>query len=243
MNDIAVCGAQPLFFLDYFSTGKLDNAIAKDVIKGFAIGCKENKCALIGGETAEMPDIYSDGEFDLAGTIVGVVDRDEIINGEKVCKDDIMIGFKSNGLHTNGYSLARKVLFSRYDVNEQVNSINSTIGEALLKIHRSYLDIITDLKKVTDIHAFSHITGGGIIGNTKRVVPERLKLAINWNSWPVPPIFNLIQNTGEVPDDDMREAFNLGIGLIAIIPKKSLKKIEEWAKNKGEEIYNIGYIV
>ncbi len=148
VNDIAVCGAQPLFFLDYFSTGKLDNAIAKDVIKGFAIGCKENNCALIGGETAEMPDIYSDGEFDLAGTIVGVVDRDNIINGEKVCKDDIMIGFKSNGLHTNGYSLARKVLFSRYDVNEKVNSINSTVGEALLKIHRSYLGYHYRIKKI-----------------------------------------------------------------------------------------------
>lgn len=243
VNDIAVCGAKPLFFLDYFSTGKLDKAVAEDVIKGFAIGCKENKCALIGGETAEMPDLYAEGEFDLAGTIVGVVDRDKILNGETVRRDDVLIGFKSNGLHTNGYSLARKALFSRYDVDEWVESINDTVGDALLRIHRSYLDIITDLKKLVEVHAFSHITGGGIIGNTKRVVPEGLNLAIDWNSWPVPPIFKLIQTTGDVPEEDMREAFNLGIGLVAIVPKKSLKKIIEWAKNKGEEIYNIGYIL
>lgn len=243
VNDIAVCGAKPLFFLDYFSTGRLDKEVAINVVKGFAIGCKENGCALIGGETAEMPDIYADGEFDLAGTIVGVVDRDKVINGEKVQAGDILVGFESNGLHTNGYSLARKVLFSKFDINDRVESINQTVGEALLRIHRSYLEIITELKELIDVHAFSHITGGGIIGNTKRVVPERLKLAINWNSWPVPPIFNLIQVSGEVPDDDMREAFNLGIGLIAIIPKKSLGTIEKWAKNKGEKIYNIGYIV
>ena len=243
VNDIAVCGAQPLFFLDYFSTGKLDQIIAKDVIKGFTIGCKNNGCALIGGETAEMPDIYSEGEFDLAGTIVGVVDREKIINGSKVEKGDILIGFESNGLHTNGYSLARKVLFSKYDINDWINSLDGTIGQVLLNVHRSYLKVINELKQQIDIHAFSHITGGGIIGNTKRVVPEGLKLAIDWNSWPVPPIFTLIQNTGEVPDDDMREAFNMGIGLIAIVPEKDIKLLQKWAGKSGENIYQIGYIV
>lgn len=242
VNDISVCGAKPLFFLDYFSTGKLNKETAKDVVKGFAIACKENGCALIGGETAEMPDIYSEGEFDLAGTIVGVVDRKKIINGKRVQKDDLLIGFKSTGLHTNGYSLARKVLFSKYSVNDHPELLDCTIGEALLKIHRSYLDIITGLIELTEVHAFSHITGGGIIGNTKRVVPKDNRIIIDWNSWKRPAIFNLIQQTGDVPEEDMREAFNLGVGLIAIISPKDFEKVQKWAEMKNEEIFKIGYI-
>lgn len=243
VNDIAVCGATPLFFLDYFSTGKLDPDIARDVIKGFTIGCKQNQCALIGGETAEMPDLYAEGEFDLAGTIVGVVDRNGIYNGNRVQKGDILIGFESTGLHTNGYSLARKVLFSSYDVNDYVDSLGSTIGEALLAVHRSYLPLIKFLKTVPGIHAFSHITGGGIIGNTKRVIPDGCALHIDWNSWSRPPIFDLIRRKGDVSEDDMREAFNLGIGLIAIVSEKEASTVRERLNKKSIPSYTIGRVI
>jgi phosphoribosylformylglycinamidine cyclo-ligase len=243
VNDIAVCGAKPLFFLDYFSTGKLEQQIGFDVIRGFAKACKENGVALIGGETAEMPDIYKKGEFDLAGTIVGVVDRDQLITGERIKKGDILIGFKSSGLHTNGYSLARNVLFSTYDVDDIPEELGITVGEELLKIHRSYLPLITRLKKIVGIQGFSHITGGGIEGNTKRIVPNALKLSIDWESWERPPIFKLIQSAGNVPEEDMRSSFNLGIGLIAVVSKKALSGLEDACNELGEEWIEMGRIV
>jgi phosphoribosylformylglycinamidine cyclo-ligase len=172
VNDIAVCGATPLFFLDYFSTGKLEQEVGFNVIKGFAKACKENGVALIGGETAEMPDIYDSGEFDLAGTIVGVVDRDRLITGENIKKGDLLVGFKSSGLHTNGYSLARKVLFSKYSVNDTPEELDQTVGDELLQVHKSYLQLISELKDIDGVNGFSHITGGGIVGNTKRILPE-----------------------------------------------------------------------
>lgn len=243
VNDIAVCGATPLFFLDYFSTGKLHPGIAIEVIKGFTIACKQNQCALIGGETAEMPDIYEEGEFDLAGTIVGVVDRDNIFNGSRVQKGDILLGFESSGLHTNGYSLARKVLFSSYKVDDYVESLGCTIGEALLTVHRSYLPLIKFLKMIKGVHAFSHITGGGIVGNTKRILPDGCKLEIDWNSWQRLPIFDLIQREGDVPENDMREAFNLGIGLIAIVSKKEAGIIIDKCKSESVKALKIGRVI
>lgn len=244
VNDIAVCGAEPMFFLDYFSTGKLDQKIAFDVIKGFTIACKENDCALIGGETAEMPDIYNDGEFDLAGTIVGVVDKELIINGLNVEKGDILLGVPSTGLHTNGYSLARKVLFSKYEINDRPAELNGeSIGEALLKVHRSYLSVIRGLKSIPGVHAFSHITGGGIEGNTRRVLNGDLKLDINYESWERTPIFNLIQQIGNVPEEDMRLSMNLGIGLVIIASSKARKEIMNWARNYNETIIEIGQVV
>lgn len=242
VNDIAVCGAKPLFFLDYFSTGKLEQKVGFDVVKGFAKACKENGVALIGGETAEMPDIYDKGEFDLAGTIVGVVDRNNLITGEKIKKDDLLIGFKSSGLHTNGYSLARKVLFSEFDVDDQPDELERTIGEELLQVHRSYLDIISKLKEIDGVNGFSHITGGGIVGNTKRILPEGLKLDVNWESWERPAIFKLIQKTGNVPEEDMRATFNLGIGLIAVVSNKAVAEVEELCTEIGEDISRIGTI-
>ena len=188
VNDIAVCGADPLFFLDYFSTGKLEKEIGYQVVKGFAQACKENGVALIGGETAEMPDIYSDGEFDLAGTIVGMVDREKVINGESIQKGDVLLGFRSTGLHTNGYSLARKVLFSEYEVDEYVDELGETVGENLLKVHKSYLPLIREMRGLKGVHGFSHITGGGIVGNTKRILPSGLKLTIDWDAWERPPL-------------------------------------------------------
>jgi phosphoribosylformylglycinamidine cyclo-ligase len=244
VNDIAVCGAEPLFFLDYFSTGKLQQHIAYDVIKGFTIACKENGCALVGGETAEMPDIYKDGEFDLAGTIVGAVDRESIIDGSRVQKGDIMWGVPSTGLHTNGYSLARKVLFSNFDVHDRPSELNGeSVGEALLKVHRSYLPVIRGLKSIQGVNAFSHITGGGIEGNTKRVLHGGLSMEVDYLAWKRPALFELIQKLGNVPEEDMRLSMNLGIGLVIIASPSATTEMLSWAESNGEELLRIGKIV
>ncbi len=220
VNDIAVCGAKPLFFLDYYATGKLDPDKAAEVIKGFAIACKENDCALVGGETAEMPGLYQENDFDVSGTIVGVVDKSKIIDGKQIQKGDLLIGFPSNGLHTNGYSLARKILFEKYSVNDSVPELNNTIGDELLKVHKSYLQLITSLKKTVNVKGLSHITGGGIIGNTSRIIPKGLDILIHWGNWEMPAIFKLIQLTGNISNEEMRKVFNCGIGLIAVIAKE-----------------------
>lgn len=243
VNDIAVCGADPLFFLDYFSTGKLDESVAYEVIKGFTIACRENGCSLIGGETAEMPDIYKEGEFDLAGTIVGVVEKSKIISGATINEGDVLIGLESSGLHTNGYSLARKVLFSAFDVHDFLDELGCTVGEALLAVHRSYLPVIKTLKTIDGVQGFSHITGGGIVGNTKRILPDGLRLDIDWNSWKLPPIFNLIQKTGSVSDVDMRQAFNLGIGLIAVVSPDAKQAVTSVLDDMKEAWHEIGKVV
>lgn len=243
VNDIAVCGAEPLFFLDYFATGKLKPDVGYEVIRGFSIACKENGCALIGGETAEMPGMYKDGEFDLAGTIVGVVDRAKIYNGDKVRKGDRLFGLESTGLHTNGYSLARKVLFSRYSVHDRIEGLDGTLGEALLAVHRSYLAEIRELKTFEGVHAFSHITGGGIEGNTRRVMPDGCRLEIDYTSWTRPVIFDLIQGIGNVPEDDMRSALNLGIGLVVVADAASEGEILDWGRKRGTVVHSIGRVV
>jgi len=243
INDIAVCGATPLFFLDYFSTGKLEQGVGVEVIKGFATACKQNGVALIGGETAEMPDIYKEGDFDLAGTIVGIVDEDEVISGYEIQEGNILIGFKSSGLHTNGYSLARKVLFSKFEVNDYVDELGSTVGEELLHVHRSYLPIISTLKVLDGVHGFSHITGGGIVGNTKRILPNGLALDIHWDAWERPAVYKLIKEIGNVPEEDMQATFNLGIGLIAVVSSESLKAVKNKAKELGEEVFEIGKVI
>ena len=220
VNDIAVCGAKPLFFLDYFSTGKLIPDVAVQVIEGFSTACVENKCALIGGETAEMPDIYEPGEYDLAGTIVGVVDKEDIIDGSTIQRGDVLIGFPSSGLHTNVYSLARHALFPTYDVHDSPAELQGvSIGNALLAVHKSYLGAIDSWQKCVPVHGLVHVTGGGIPGNTKRVIPDGLSFQVDYGAWKRPGIFNLIQQAGAVPEDDMQKAFNLGIGLIAIVPE------------------------
>ena len=242
INDIAVCGATPLFFLDYFSTGKLEKQTGIEVIKGFVTACKENNVALIGGETAEMPDIYKPGEFDLAGTIVGIVDESEIINGNKIRDGSVLIGFKSSGLHTNGFSLARKVLLSTYQIDDYIKELNVTLSEELLKVHKSYLNLIKELKKIEKVYGFSHITGGGIVGNTKRILPKGLGLDIDWQSWDRPAIYSLIQKLGNVPEEDMRATFNLGIGLIAVVDKSMVERVLEKAIHLGEPGIEIGRI-
>lgn len=232
VNDILACGARPLFFLDYFATGKLIPDVAVNVISGFAKACKENNCSLIGGETAEMPSIYQDGDYDMSGTIVGVVDKQKIVDGKQIKKGDVMLGFISNGLHTNGYSLARKVLFPKFKHDEFLEELGETVAESLLKVHKSYLPVIDKALASGLLKGISHITGGGIVGNTSRIVRGDLKMEINWSAWERPAIFNLIQREGEVPEEDMRRAFNLGVGLIIIVDKNDVEKVSELCLEK-----------
>lgn len=243
VNDIAVCGAKPLFFLDYYATGKLNPKNAAEVIKGFAIACKENDCALVGGETAEMPGLYQADDFDISGTIIGVVDKSEIIDGKKIKKGDYLIGYPSNGLHTNGYSLARKILFEKYSVNDFIPELNDTLGNELLRIHKSYLKLISNLKKTVKVKGLSHITGGGIIGNTSRIIPKDLDINIFWGNWEMPPIFKLIQKTGKLSNKEMRKVFNCGIGLIAVIAPEDKIVAFQAAHDAQEHPLLIGEIV
>lgn len=243
VNDIAVCGAKPLFFLDYYATGKLDPDKAADVIKGFAIACKENDCALVGGETAEMPGLYEANDFDVSGTIVGVVEKSRIIDGKRIQKGDLLVGFPSNGLHTNGYSLARKVLLEKFQVSDIVPELNNSLGDELLKVHKSYLTLITALKQNVDVKGLSHITGGGIIGNTKRIIPKGLDLLIHWGTWDMPAIFKLIQHTANITNEEMHKVFNCGIGLIAVVSKEEKLNAFQVAHDIHEHPLLIGEVI
>ena len=224
-NDILTSGAKPLFFLDYFATGKLNPEVAAQVIEGLVIACRENGCALIGGETAEMPGMYAPTEYDIAGTIVGVVDKSQMLRKENVHAGDVLLGLPSTGLHTNGYSLARAVLLKHFSLDAHFEELGRTLGEELLQVHRSYLPVVLPLLQSNAIHGLSHITGGGIVGNTIRVVPAERKLKIDWDAWTIPTIFKIIQKLGDVPIEDMRRTFNLGVGMILIADKDSAEKI------------------
>ncbi|MCH7974772.1 MAG: phosphoribosylformylglycinamidine cyclo-ligase, partial [Bacteroidetes bacterium] len=243
VNDIAVCGAVPLYFLDYMAFGKLDPNVAEVIMEGFSIACRENNCALIAGETAEMPGLYKETEYDLSGTIVGIVEKEQVINGKEISEGNILIGFPSTGLHTNGYSLARKVLFSKYSVNDKPEGLTKSLGEELLNIHRSYLSLIALLKNNFSIRGFSHITGGGLVSNTNRILPKRLKLEVDWGAWIVPPIFKIIQNAGNINDEEMKRVFNLGIGLVTVADEFDKAKIFETAKSINEKPILIGKVV
>lgn len=242
VNDIAVCGAKPLFFLDYYATGKLNVKNASQVIKGLAKACKENNCSLIGGETAEMPGLYQYEDFDLAGSITGIVEKSIILDKKNVKKGDVLIGLESSGLHTNGYSLVRKIFKSKKDLQKYYDEFENILGYELLQVHRSYLNIIQSVLSNFKINAISHITGGGIEGNTKRVINKNNKLVINWKSWDRPEIFKLIQKKGNVDEKDMRRTFNLGIGLIFIVNKKNSDKLYQYLIKKNETPYIIGEI-
>lgn len=243
VNDIAVCGARPLFFLDYYATGQLDPEEAEAVVRGFARGCRENGCALIGGETAEMPDVYAEGDFDLVGVIVGVVDRESVLDERRVGPGDVLLGLPSTGLHTNGYTLARKVLLSHFDVDDAPERLEGeTVGEALLRVHRSYLGAIQVLVEADVAHAFAHITGGGLPGNVARVMPEGLHEAIDYEAWERPPLFRLIQELGDVPEEDMRKTFNLGLGLVAVVPEDRVQEAARLLQQQGERPVRIGHV-
>jgi phosphoribosylformylglycinamidine cyclo-ligase len=243
VNDILVCGARPLFFLDYFATGKLRAESAAQVIHGFTVACRQNGCALIGGETAEMPGMYGENEYDLAGTIVGVVERRRIIDGRKVRKGDVLVGLRSTGLHTNGFSLARAVLFRHFSAGSHVDELGTTIGDALLTVHRSYLKTVLAAMEEFPLHGLSHITGGGIVGNTRRILPKGRDLRIDWSAWERPPIFGLIQKLGEVPEEEMRRAFNLGIGLIMVVPRTGVDALLRFLRGRRDPGVLMGEVI
>ena len=245
VNDIVVQGAAPLFFMDYLATGKLEPEMAEKVVGGIAEACKHNSCALIGGETAEMPGFYPEGEYDLAGFIVGVVEREQIINGKKVEIGDIILGLSSNGLHTNGYSLARKLLFdvARYSPETYVNEIRNKVGNELMRTHKSYWPALKKMLDADCISALAHITGGGITENLPRVLPRGMAAVIELGSWPTQPIFEHLQKLGNVPQGEMLRIFNMGLGMLLIIPSKKFKKAQTLLERAGEKPYTVGRIV
>ncbi len=243
INDIAVCGARPLFFLDYYGCGRLDREVFTQIVKGLTTACEEASLPLIGGETAEMPGLYQPGDYDLVGTIVGVVEKDKIIDGQNIREGNVIIGVSSNGLHTNGYSLARKVLFTAYKPRDYVQELGNLLGDELLKTHISYLPVIDEITSRFPVKGMAHITGGGLFKNTIRVVPEGLKPKFDWYSWPVPPIFTLIQKAGNVPETDMRQTFNMGIGLVFILEEKFLASVLSYAEKFRFNFFPIGKII
>ncbi len=241
VNDILVHGARPLFFLDYIATGKLEPGVIAEIVSGMSRGCKNHQMALLGGETAEMPDFYQKSEYDVAGFIVGMVDQKKIINGSTIVEGDIVLGLPSIGLHTNGYSLARKAVFDVAGLrpNDNVKELEMTVAEALLKIHRSYFSFIYPLLKKIKIHGMAHITGGGIPGNLNRILPKKLDAEVDTHSWKTPALFEWLKRTGNLDEDDMYNAFNMGIGYIIVTDNRNAEKI----KSTGEKVHTIGRIV
>ena len=245
VNDIAVQGAVPLFFLDYFATGKLDARITAQIVEGLARGCRANGCALIGGETAEMPGLYGAGDYDLAGFIVGAVERHKMLDGKKIRPGDVLIGLPSTGLHTNGYSLARKLLFevAGYKTDTMVPELGCTVADELLKVHRSYLKPLQALAAAGLLKGAAHITGGGITGNTPRMLPRSLAAEVHCSTWTVPPVFELLRRLGEIPSADFRRTFNLGIGMIVAVAERSASEAARILKGLRQKHYFIGRVV
>ena len=261
VNDIAVQGATPLFFLDYLATGRIENEIVETVVRGISEACRSNGCALIGGETAQMPGFYADGEYDLAGTIVGAVSRPSIITGEGIEPGDCLLGLPSNGLHTNGYSLARKLLFevAKYGPDQYINDLKDKTGAALMRTHRSYLSVIRKLTAATPtantpedhgdtppralVQGMAHITGGGITENLPRILPKGLDAHIDLSTWEPPPLFAHLQQLGNVERDEMFRTFNMGMGLIVVIPAEHVKRAKAILNRANERHCLIGKVV
>jgi phosphoribosylformylglycinamidine cyclo-ligase len=236
VNDILVQGAEPLFFLDYLATGRLSPSVAEQVVSGIARGCRENGCALLGGETAEMPGFYADGEYDLAGFIVGAVEKDRIIDGHSIVPGDVLIGLPSTGLHTNGYSLARKICFdvAGWRPDTFVPELGATVADALLAPHRSYAMAVRPLVERGLVKGMAHITGGGITDNLPRVLPEGCAARIRTDAWSVPPLFRLLQQRGSIGDDEMFRAFNMGIGLVLACAPDDVDRVAGLLEAAGE---------
>ncbi|MDQ3906930.1 MAG: phosphoribosylformylglycinamidine cyclo-ligase [Acidobacteriota bacterium] len=245
VNDILVQGARPLFFLDYVATGKLSPEVIGSVVEGCARGCRENGCVLLGGETAEMPGFYSEGEYDIAGFIVGVVDREKVIDGKRIGPGDVLLALPSVGLHTNGYSLARKLFFETADwrADTPVKELGTTVGEALLAPHKSYLRELEGLLDAGAIKGLAHITGGGLVENIPRVLPEGVGVEIRLGSWDVPPIFTLMQQLGRVPEREMLRTFNMGVGMVIICARPDAQRIKSHVESRGGECREIGRAV
>jgi phosphoribosylformylglycinamidine cyclo-ligase len=245
VNDILVQGARPLFFLDYVATGRLAPEVVVEIVAGIARGCEEAGCALLGGETAEMPGFYRDGEYDVAGFIVGVVPRERLLDGSRIRTDDVLIGLASAGLHTNGYSLARRVLFeiAKLAVTDPLPGHGRTVGEVLLDEHRSYLAPLAEPLAQGSIHGLAHVTGGGLTDNVPRILPAGTAARIERAAWPVPALFDYIREVGNVDRQEMYRVFNMGVGMVAVVPPDRAAEIEEHLRRMGQPAWRIGTIV
>jgi phosphoribosylformylglycinamidine cyclo-ligase len=250
INDIAVLGAEPLFFLDYIGTGKLEPPVFQQLIRGFAKACSESGCALIGGETAQMPGFYQEGEYDLSGTIVGVVEKKRMLSGKQIRAGDLIIGIAASGLHTNGYSLARKILFEemKLNVNSKLPGLKGTVGQELLKVHLSYGPLVQQLLKRFNqgstqiIKGLAHITGGGFVDNIPRVLPKNCNAVIRKGSWPVLPVFQILQEKGRVPEAEMYQVFNMGIGMTVFVDKTKVNQVLRAIQLAKHEVWIIGEV-
>ncbi|HEY0657986.1 MAG TPA: phosphoribosylformylglycinamidine cyclo-ligase, partial [Pyrinomonadaceae bacterium] len=237
--------ARPLFFLDYFAAGKLQPETTASVVEGISIACKENGCVLLGGETAEMPDFYAEGEYDLAGFIVGVVDKSKVIDGKNIKAGDVVLGLPSSGLQTNGYSLARKLFFEvgGFEVDSHIDELDETVGEALLKPHASFLKPLDKLLDSAKIKGLAHITGGGLLENIPRILPDNVSVEIKKGTWKLLPIFELMQKIGNVEENEMFRTFNMGVGMIIICGQVNALQIKSHIENYGEKCYEIGRVI
>ncbi len=245
VNDILVQGARPLFFLDYIATGVLEPDTIVQIVKGVSDGCAENSCVLLGGETAEMPGFYQANEYDIAGFIVGIVDREKVIDGKRIESGDVVLGLASTGLHTNGYSLARKLFFDvgGYEIDARVDELETSVGSALLAPHRSYLNAVQDLLDTNKLHGLAHITGGGLTENIPRVLPENTSVEIRLDAWTPPAIFKLMQRLGNVREEEMFRTFNQGIGMVIICAASDADEIRQHIEQRGETCYEIGRVL
>lgn len=244
VNDIIVQGAEPVFLLDYVSIGKIDQTILENILVGIAEGCKQAGCSLIGGETAEMPSFYQDGEYDMAGFVVGIVDKDKIIDGSSITVGDRIVGIASNGIHSNGYSLARKIFFDKLGLqpDDTVSELGCTVGEELIKPTRIYVKTILNLMRDFQINGIAHITGGGLSDNIDRILPKGCRANIRLNSWDVPPVFAFMKNRGNVADEDMLRTFNNGIGMVLVVPEDDAEEIMLRLNGLNEKAFLIGEI-
>ncbi|RKY21933.1 MAG: phosphoribosylformylglycinamidine cyclo-ligase [Planctomycetota bacterium] len=244
IDDILVMGAEPLFFMDYVAAGHFPPGRLAEIVKGFASACKQNGVALIGGETAEMPGVYSNEDFDLAGFIVGVVDRERLLGAERVREGDVLLALRSSGLHTNGYSLAQKILFERegLDANDTLPGLDGSIGDALLAVHRCYLNVMRPLLTDPALHALAHITGGGFSDNIPRVLPEGLGAVVDRDAWQVPALFRELARLGPVTRDEMDRTFNMGLGLVLVLDPDELTRVEQTLVQAGEQPVRLGCI-
>ena len=245
VNDILVQGAKPLFFLDYIGVGHIEPEIMAELVSGVSRGCQNSGMALLGGETAELPDFYQPGEYDIAGFIVGIVDQANIVDGKKIAPGQVCFGIPSNGLHTNGYTMVRKVAFEIAGLKpgEFVEELGMTIDESLMKVHRCYAPIVFELMKKIDIKGMAHITGGGLQGNLNRVLPANCDAQISKATWPVLPIFNFLKKAGNIDPDDIYSAFNMGIGYVLVVDEKDTDNIEKAFADMNEKVYRIGEII
>jgi phosphoribosylformylglycinamidine cyclo-ligase len=250
VNDIAVLGAEPLFFLDYLGTSKLDPRIFAEIISGFALACAQNRCALIGGETAQMPGFYQPGEYDLSGAIVGVVERAKMLDGKSIRPGDAVIGLASSGLHTNGYSLARKILFEEMNLklSSRLPELGATLGEELLKVHRSYGPLTQKLLKKFNkqgavVKAMAHITGGGFVDNIPRTLPGRCAVVIQRGSWEIPPIFHLLEENSDAPEEELYQVFNMGIGLTLVTAAEQAREVLRFIQKQQQQCWLIGEVI